>query len=144
MNSKTTLKKLKIIVIDDEQSIRDTIKWHLQDLGHEVLTFEKPAECYLYQGHHCSHSQVCADALITDFHMPGMNGLQFIEKLFNHGCKGLMLNMMIMSGDTSNIDMALANQLGCRVVQKPLSLADLESWIDSVVLRSSANRPTKE
>ena len=42
--------------------------------------------------------------------------------------------MMIMSGDTTAIDLSLAKQLGCRVVQKPLSLAELDLWIEGVAI----------
>ena len=34
--------KLRIFVIDDEESIRDTFKLHLEGQGHEVLTAPEP------------------------------------------------------------------------------------------------------
>jgi DNA-binding response OmpR family regulator len=127
--------KLKIFVIDDEKSIRDTFRWHLEDLGHEVFTFAAPAECDVQKHCACQKSIPCADALLIDYNMPGMNGLDFIEKQLTHGCKADSRNILLMSGDTSNIDMKKAAMLGCRVEQKPFSLESLEMWIYAVQLR---------
>ena len=130
--------KLKIVVIDDEPSIRDTFKWHLEDLGHEVLTFAEPGVCDVYQGGLCQKTSPCSDALLVDYHMPGMNGLDFIENMVKSGCHGNPENVILMSGDTSRIDMDRVKKLGCRVVQKPLSLSVLEDWIEQVKLRRKA------
>jgi len=45
--------KMRIFVIDDEECIRDTMQWHLEDQGHEVLTAHCPLICDIYQGYHC-------------------------------------------------------------------------------------------
>ena len=127
--------KLKFFVIDDEESIRDTFRWHLEDLGHEVFTFAAPAECDVQKFCSCQKSSPCADAILIDYNMPGMNGLDFIESQMSHGCKGNSRNVLLMSGDTSQIDMKKAAELGCSVQQKPLSLETLEMWISAVQLR---------
>lgn len=127
--------KLKIVVIDDEESIRDTFRWHLEDLGHEVITCAEPVTCEVYSVDSCEQNAPCCDTLIIDYHMPGMNGLEFIESLVKHGCHGSTENILLMSGDTTRIDMQKVEKLGCRVVQKPLPLAFLEEWIEEVKSR---------
>ena len=127
--------KLKIFVIDDEESIRDTFRWHLEDLGHEVFTFAAPSECDVQAYCLCQQSTPCTDALLIDYNMPGMNGLDFIESQMSHGCKGDPKNFLLMSGDTTPIDMKKAARIGCYVEQKPLSLETLERWISDVQSR---------
>ncbi|MDG5466699.1 response regulator [Deltaproteobacteria bacterium IMCC39524] len=127
--------KLKIVIIDDEESIRNTFRWHLQDMGHEVFTFAAPVECDVQAYCLCQQSTPCTDALLIDYNLPSMNGLDFIESLIKHGCKGEPRNILLMSGDTTRIDMKKAAALGCSVEQKPLSLETLERWISEVQLR---------
>ena len=124
--------RLKILVIDDEECIRDTFKWHLEDLGHEVLTASEPMMCDVYNGHDCHKEHPCTDVLLIDYRMPRMTGLEFIELLSKRGCKSLAANRIIISGDTSPIDMDKVKQLGCQVLQKPLSLKRLEETISKV------------
>jgi len=123
---------LKIFVIDDEESIRITLKWHLEDLGHEVITAAQPQCCDVLLGHHCSQEEARGNALIIDYLMPGMTGLEFIERLVQRGCRGSTSNMLIISGNTSAIDMAKVREFGCSVMQKPVSFAELEEWLEGV------------
>ena len=132
--------KLKIFVIDDEESIRDTFRWHLEDMGHEVFTYAAPVDCDVQAYCLCQQSTPCTDALLIDYNMPGMNGLDFIEDQMSHGCKGDPRNMLLMSGDTTQIDMKKASALGCSVEQKPLPLETLERWISEVQLRKKGHR----
>jgi len=121
--------RLKILVIDDEKSIRDSLQWFLEDMGHEVMVASAPFDCYVYQGGNCTNAVSCTDVLLIDYNLPEMNGLEFIQLLKERGCKGVTQNMILMSGDTTSIDMAVAKKLGCTVVQKPMSFDFLESWL---------------
>jgi len=129
------MKKLKIIVIDDEECIRDPLKWHLEGLGHECLSASEPALCDVYHGHACSQISACADALLIDYNLPGMNGLEFIERLKSRGCKGVISSMLIMSGNTTEIDMAKAAEFGSQIFQKPFRFEELERWLEDVEKR---------
>ncbi len=130
---------LKIFVIDDERSIRDSLKWYFEDLGHEVTVAAAPASCDVYQGHRCSQAVACGDALLIDYNMPGMTGLEFVERLKTRGCKGITSNMLIMSGNTLAIDLKKATELGCQVMQKPVSFAQLELWLGEIEQRRNAS-----
>lgn len=129
---------LKIFVIDDEVSIRDSLKWYLEDLGHEVIAVAAPVSCDVYQGHICSQTAACGEALLIDYKMPGVTGLEFIERLKERGCKGMTENMLIMSGDALAIDKQKAAELGCRIVQKPMSFTQLDAWLDEIMRRKNA------
>jgi len=44
---------LKIFVMDDEESIRISLKWHLEELGHQVITAARPHLSGMLPGHLC-------------------------------------------------------------------------------------------
>ena len=124
--------KLRIVVIDDEECIRDSLKWHLSDLGHEVIVSEEPLQCDVILGHDCSQEQSCADVLITDNNMPGMKGLDLIELMQQKGCRRGTEFKAIISGAFSKDDLARAARIGCKIIWKPFSFDELEEWIEEV------------
>lgn len=129
--------KLRIFVIDDEESIRETMQWHLEDQGYEVLTAAEPKLCAIYQGHECSGEYSCGDLLFIDYNMPQMNGLDFIERMSQRGCKASAQNKIIMSGDITAIDTSKAKRLGCKIEQKPL----LFSRVDEIIAECKTRIP---
>ena len=121
---------LKVFVIDDEECIRDSIGWFLTDLGYDVVTATEPTSCNVYKGHDCSQEHPCGHALIIDHNMPGMTGIEFIERLMSRGCKGMLSNMLVISGDINPGDIEKATGLGCMVAQKPVTLDFLKKWLE--------------
>lgn len=122
-------RKLRILIIEDEESIRDSLQWFLEDLGHEVTTTSVPHQCDVYKGQKCARQKSCTDVLIIDQHLPGMLGLDFAEQLTERGCKGIISNMLLISGDATSVDMQRAKALGVSVVQKPMTFDFLEDWL---------------
>ena len=125
-------RKMKIMIIEDEMCIRDSLQWFLEDLGHDVIAGDSPFDCNVYNGGKCTKRVSCTDVLIIDQHLPGMRGLDFIEQLAERGCKGITSNMLLMSGDTTSIDLQKAERLGVNVVQKPMDFEYLENWLNNL------------
>jgi CheY-like chemotaxis protein len=65
------LSSLKICVVDDEKDICDLLKEQLTELGYEVETFKDGLEAWTF----FSKNPHYFDALITDYGMPNMTGL---------------------------------------------------------------------
>lgn len=63
----------KILVVDDEQSMRELVSFHLRKHGYDVLT----AEDAVVAGHLVVRHK--PDLLIVDVQMPFMNGYDFVE-----------------------------------------------------------------
>lgn len=126
--------KLRILIIEDEESIRDSLQWFLEDLGHEVVATDVPHQCDVYKNQQCTRQKSCTDALIIDQHLPGMLGLDFVVQLAERGCQGILSNILLMSGDSTSIDMQRANAVGITVVQKPMTFDFLEDWLLRVKL----------
>jgi PAS domain S-box-containing protein len=67
---------LKILVVDDEPLVRQSVSAMLEDAGHEVVA----AECGI-QALQILRDGDGFDMLVTDHLMPGMTGLQLIEQV---------------------------------------------------------------
>jgi len=67
----------RIIVVDDTCSISFALGEWLRSAGaHDVLTFEDPLEAVEE-----IRKNGTPDFIITDYNMPGMNGVEFLEKV---------------------------------------------------------------
>lgn len=125
-------KKLKIMIIEDEMCIRESLQWFLEDSGYEVIARDSPFDCMVYTGGQSTTNVSCSDVLIIDQHLPDMKGLDFVEQLVERGFKGIMQNILLMSGDATSIDATKAERLGIKVVQKPVAFEYLENWLTSL------------
>lgn len=66
-------KQKKLIVVEDSESVREAVVFALRDSGFDVLSATNGKEATaLFNG-----EQI--DLLLTDFHMPEMNGLELIK-----------------------------------------------------------------
>jgi FixJ family two-component response regulator len=68
-----------ISIVDDDPLVRDGIGDLVTSLGYRSLTFESPEE-FLESGQ--VSNTIC---LITDLHMPGLNGLDLQQRLLDKG-----------------------------------------------------------
>lgn len=132
--------KLRVMIIDDEECIRESLYLHLTELGHEVLTFEKPLNCPAFNDHECNLKGPCADIILVDQNMPGISGLEYLRQSTMHGCLVLPPNRILMTGDASPEIELEVNRIGCKLIQKPLRLEKLEELIDEARIFISANR----
>lgn len=69
--------RAKIVVVDDEQSMLDLLKFHLRKQGYDVLV----AEDAVVAGHLIVQHK--PDLLIVDVQMPYMNGYDFVAAVKN-------------------------------------------------------------
>lgn len=61
-----------------------------------------------------------------------MSGLEFIEAMKKQGCKGIAQNMVVMSGALAQEDISKATALGCVVVEKPITLNQIDELIEEM------------
>ena len=65
----------QILIVDDSESIREVLAFSLSNAGYQVLTASDGKDALrFFDGR-------SIDLLLTDFHMPGMNGLELIVKV---------------------------------------------------------------
>jgi CheY-like chemotaxis protein len=65
----------RILVVDDDDLVRDTLMEQLQELGHKVLTASGGTDALAILG-----ARAAVDLMITDLSMPGMDGLTLIKQ----------------------------------------------------------------
>ncbi|HET8919927.1 MAG TPA: response regulator, partial [Xanthobacteraceae bacterium] len=68
-----------IVIVDDDESMREATKFLVISLGYSVLTFAS-AEEYLASDHVSATS-----CLISDLRMPGMSGVELQKRLIADG-----------------------------------------------------------
>jgi DNA-binding response OmpR family regulator len=128
----------KILIVDDEPDVRESIAKTLARAGHQVDTADdgqSGLQAYLAQG---------ADLIITDVIMPGQHGVDFIKQLRDEGCTA---RIIAISGGgnvaavgytpgaiTTTAYLAAANKVGANaVLTKPFELRELLDLVDSVL-----------
>lgn len=119
----------RVLIFEDNDMIRFTLKGILSGKGYEVHTFSDPGICPLSHGtdHNCLLDRSCSDVIISDINMPFENGLEFIENRLNKGCKAKFLAQM--SADWKENDLYRAENLGCKIFSKPFDIEDLLGWL---------------
>jgi len=103
----------KILIIDDEASIRTTLAGILEDEGHKTVLCESGEEAIT----HFARDEF--DLAILDLWLPGIDGLSVLERMKSAGAPPVI----VISGH-GNIDTAVrATRLGAYdFLEKPLSL----------------------
>ena len=104
-----------ILLVDDDDPVRETSADMLQELGHTVLQAASGDEALLVLDQH--HG---IDVMVTDVRMPGMSGLELSDIAGRRFCK---LRIILISG------YFLPQQISRRFLQKPFRIRDLDKAI---------------
>ena len=120
--------KYKILIIEDEENIRNFVRAVLQAHGYQVLCAEKGEDGrMLFESHG-------PDLVILDLGLPDMDGIQFI-KYVREKSKAPIL---VLSARSNEMDKVQALDLGANdYVTKPFGTAELEARIRSALRNSS-------
>jgi CheY-like chemotaxis protein len=137
------MRKLRAIVIDDEEIIVNLLKNYLSERNYEVFSYTRPVVCPILdeQGNPCNTDYPCADVVITDFNMPGMNGLELLREQSRHGCKLTRENKAVMSGYVDGESLNQINRLGFTFFQKPVEFSHISAWLDECEKRVDISAP---
>ena len=124
--------KLRIILLEDNDTVRKVLSESLTYRGYEVFAYPKPTICPLQilPECRCTNNQSCTDVILTDLDMPGMDGLQFVENLKRKNCK--CGHVGIMSGWLTSGDIQRAEELDCKIFQKPFKIEIFIEWLNGI------------
>ncbi|MFC0242601.1 response regulator transcription factor [Rhodopseudomonas telluris] len=111
-----------VCIVDDDEDLRGSISSFFRSVGLRVVDFAT-AETFLSSG-----TVEEAACLITDLHMPGMNGLGLCRELLR---RGFRLPVIVMTAYSSPEARAEASELGTAgFMEKPIDpevlLRDIE------------------
>ena len=131
--------KIRVLVFEDDALLRRILKRALERAGCEVHVFAEPGLCPLFGASPCScQSRVCADAIISDLNMPGMSGLELVERRRHGPCA--VRRYLLASGNWTALQLKRALELGCEVVQKPFDFAFIIDWVNRCRTTSDRDR----
>ena len=122
--------KSRIMIMDDEQSVRDVANAMLTHLGHEVVLVADGAEAIeVYREHHNSGRTI--DFIIMDLTIPGgMGGKEAVKEILaiDQDAK-----VIVSSGYSNDPIMADCRQYGfCAAMVKPYQLQDFKTIISQI------------
>lgn len=122
---------MKILVVDDERTIRETLKEILEDEGHQVFTEELGSKVLQ------KVKEINPDILILDLFLPGTSGMEVLEKLNSEGLTE-KISVIIVSGHGTVETAVKAMKLKAfDFIEKPIKYEKLFSTIDNAVKRKT-------
>jgi len=116
---------MRILLLEDEYSLRISIEEFLTDIGYEVDGFTDGLEAYdaIYEKAY--------DLLLLDINVPSMNGLELLRKLRSDSLK---MPAIFLTSMTDIEDLREGYKRGCcDYIRKPFDLEELELRIEQAL-----------
>ena len=121
-----------VVVVDDDESQRILLGRWLEDAGHFVETFSDGASCLR------GLPRTLADVVCLDVRMPGIDGLETLEKIRAHHPR---LPVIMLTSDDSVDPVVTAIRLGAfEYLRKPVDRQKLLTTVRNAVSRSRMER----
>ena len=109
-----------VAIVDDDSAVLDSLKFLLEVVGYKVATYGS-AQAYL------GDNGTDAACMIVDQHMPGMTGLELVQRLRDDGTG---IPVLLITGSSSPAIVARAARLGVeKVLEKPPEEDDLLKFV---------------
>ena len=119
------IKNMKILLVDDDEWIRDSLSLFFEAEGCNLLTFETAEEAMEAVQH-----QVY-DIVISDYKLPGMHGLEFLRRVKEKQPDALEI---LITGYPNNKIMEKAKTLGVEAfIPKPFTSVDVETSLARIM-----------
>jgi CheY-like chemotaxis protein len=120
----------KILVVEDTENVADLMREMLWSFGHEVEVRLAVTEAL------ATYEPGKFDLVITDYTMPGMNGLSFAH-LLRQQSPGQLI--MLITGSAYSITDGAAKPLPVdATLQKPFSVAEFQQAVTSLFAGAEA------
>ncbi len=112
----------KIVVVDDEEILVRSFSKLLEKHGYEVFGFKKGSDAIAFS------EEEDIDLIICDIRMPGKNGVETIQDIFNHLIKDkkkLMPVIFATGYADKEIEKAAENLKPVAILRKPFDINHL-------------------
>lgn len=124
----------RVLVVDDEESIRKLVEYNLVQAGFVVVTTDN--------GNHALElARGNVDLLVLDLMLPGLSGMEVCKRLRQEKSK---LPIIMLTARGEEIDRVLGLEIGADdYVTKPFSPRELVARVRAVLRRKSDETPTR-
>ncbi|HEC56278.1 MAG TPA: response regulator, partial [Candidatus Syntrophoarchaeum butanivorans] len=127
------MSEVTILVVDDADSTRETIKDVLEEKGYRVLTAEDGVEAL-----RIIEEVGCCDIVLLDLVIPKMDGIEVLRRIKERNCE---IEVIIITG-FADLDSAIAavNEGAFGYVQKPVDFRLLDRYIEELLEKQQMRR----
>ena len=130
-----SLQGSKILLVEDDKSIRLTVSESLKGEGFEVLNFKDGLSASDFIGENTKND---VDLIILDLMLPGLNGLELCRKIRN---EENYTPILILSAKDNESDRVLGLEVGADdYLTKPFGLNELIARSRALIRRSKRNK----
>ena len=127
---------MKILAVDDEDSIRELLELQLKRNGYETLTAA--------DGQAALEQAAQADLVLLDVMLPGIDGFEVCRRL-KADPSTQAIPVIMLTAKSEEIDKVLGLELGADdYMVKPFSVRELLARIKAVLRRSQGSQPAAE
>lgn len=112
-----------VLIVEDEEAIREVLQSRLEARGHRVITAGAGAEALEILARLHDHR---VDLLLTDMTLPGMPGLELAQTVSRTRSQ---IKVFLMSGHA--LDHIVTGK-GWHYIQKPFDPSELVRYVDSM------------
>jgi two-component system alkaline phosphatase synthesis response regulator PhoP len=124
-----------IFVVDDDEDIRELLKYNLQKNGHDVITCENGLICIEKLKNHKP------DLILLDVMMPEMDGIEVCENLKSSEQNSDVLICFLTARNEDYSQIAGLEAGGDDYVAKPIKLKVLMSRVNALLRRKNLTKP---
>ena len=129
------MEKLRVLVVDDEEELRDLLQEILRDIGIVRVHLAENGEKAWQR---LSRSELEYDLVISDWLMPRMDGLQLLQKMRQWGSE---TPFMMLTVKVTGEAVAAAKEAGVTLyVAKPFTYGDFSKKISALAKQIIENK----
>lgn len=120
----------KILIVEDEESLREILKYNLERNDFETFCAEDANQALLYL------EELVPDLILLDLMLPGLKGGQFL-KIIKENPKYISIPVIVVSAKNSEDDIIRALELGAEdYITKPFNIKILIAKVKVIIKRS--------
>ena len=124
---------LKIIIVEDDASIRTMLEYYFKSMGHQVRAYESGEELFAHE--------VRGDIALLDVMLPGMDGLEIVRRIRQDPTTAKLPIIMLTARQTE-MDKVTALDAGADdYITKPFGVMELQARINAVLRRMGERDP---
>ena len=120
-----------IVVVEDDSSIREMLRYYFQSTGHEVRAYESGEEFF-----EAEQGRPAPSIYLLDIMLPGMDGLEILRRL-RASLTTADVPIIMLTARTAEMDRVAGLETGADdYVVKPFGLMELQARIKAVLRRT--------